>query len=82
MQLSANDDDIGVVNGRVCKYIIQEIDIPFKISQSGVISLERPLGPESDDLYQFQVDAVDCGGKMSIKSATVSITVENPCHEG
>ena len=47
-----------------------------------MISLDKPLGQDAYDLYEFNVDAVDCSGMMSNKSTKVSITVEKPCHEG
>jgi len=47
-----------------------------------VISLDEPLGRDAYDMYEFQVDAIDCGGLMSTKSAIVSISVHTLCHEG
>lgn len=81
-QVFAKDKDIGIVSGRVCKYTIEGYNLPFKISDEGVISLDEPLGRDAYDLYEFQVDAIDCGGMMSTKSAKVSISVHTLCHEG
>jgi len=47
-----------------------------------VISLDEPLGRDAYDVYEFQVDAIDCGGLMSTKSAVVSISVHTICREG
>ena len=47
-----------------------------------MISLDEPLGRDAYDVYEFQVDAIDCGGLMSTKSAVVSISVHTLCHEG
>lgn len=47
-----------------------------------MISLDEPLGRDAYDLYEFQVDAIDCSGLMSTKSAVVSISVHTLCHEG
>ena len=81
-QVFATDKDVGIINGRVCRYIVEGFNLPFTVSETGMISLDFPLGPEAYDLYEFQVDAVDCGGMMSLKSTKVSITVATPCHEG
>lgn len=84
-QVFAEDKDIGIVSGRVCKYTIEGFNLPFKINDDGVISLDQPLGRDAYDLYEFQVDAIDCGGMMSMRSAKVTISVETlepPCHEG
>ena len=82
LQVFAEDKDIGIVSGRVCKYIVEGYNLPFTVSEAGIVSLDFPLGPEAYDLYEFQVDAVDCAGMMSIKSTKVSIAVETACHEG
>ena len=71
-----------MTNGKVCEYIIEGLDLPFTISEKGVISLNSPLGEEAYALYEFKVDAVDCGKMMSLTSAQVSIRVETPCHKG
>lgn len=81
IQVSAGDKDIGLTNGKVCEYIIEGLDLPFTISEKGVISLNSPLGEEAYALYEFKVDAVDCGKMMSLTSAQVSIRVETPCHK-
>lgn len=73
---------MGMVSGRVCKYIVEGFNLPFKVSEQGVVSLDKPLGPDAYDTYEFQVDAVDCSGMMSLKSAKISITVKTPCHAG
>lgn len=83
-QVFAEDKDIGIISGRVCKYVIEGFNLPFKVSDDGVISIDQPLGRDAYDLYEFQVDAVDCGGQMSKSSAKVAIsvvTLEPPCDE-
>lgn len=70
------------MNGHICKYIVEGFNLPFTVSDTGIISLAFPLGEEAYDLYEFQVDAVDCGGMMSLNSTKVSITVKTPCHAG
>lgn len=81
-QVEANDGDMGAEYGEVCKYIIQAVGMPFRINDNGVISLSKPLRPESPRHFTFQVAAVDCGGKMSTKNAVVKISVEDKCHRG
>ena len=84
-QVFAEDKDIGIVSGRVCKYVIEGFNLPFKVNDDGVISIDQPLGRDAYDLYEFQVDAIDCGGQMSKSSAKVAISVETvqpPCAEG
>ncbi|XP_015759200.1 PREDICTED: LOW QUALITY PROTEIN: calsyntenin-1-like [Acropora digitifera] len=79
--IATDNGHIGVGNGRVCKYIVEGFNLPFTVSEKGVVSLDFPLDKGSYDSYEFNVDAVDCGGMMSLTSAKVSIAVKTQCHK-
>jgi hypothetical protein len=52
------------------------------MSNDGILSLDKPLGPESPNYCAFEIAAIDCGGKMSAKSANVRINIRASCELG
>lgn len=80
--MNAKDKDISDEYGSVCKYVIKTLDVPFKINNDGVLSLDKPLGPDAPKYCAFEVAAIDCGGKMSTKSAHVRISIKDSCELG
>lgn len=81
-KVRATDKDAGKVFGKVCEYFIRTSDIPFRIDNKGVISLNKPLTEDAPDNYVFVVLAKDCGGKISDEGAMVNVIVDKDCIPG
>ncbi|XP_001632442.2 calsyntenin-2 [Nematostella vectensis] len=82
LQLTATDKDIGKENGVVCKYVVRTADVPFKITNDGVLYLDKPLGSDAPEYCAFEVAAVDCGGKISVENVNVRVDIKDSCKPG
>ena len=80
-RIKANDLDGGFMFGKVTDYYVVPLtDVlpPFTLSNDGSIFATKLLDFESDSkFYEFDVEAVDGGGLVSPRPATVRITIVN-----
>jgi len=79
VQVHATDKDIGEEFGNICKYKIITKDVPFKLSDSGILRLDKPLDKDAPNHCTFQVAALDCSGKSSTKYANITVYIKDDC---
>lgn len=82
-RLKATDADCGDPFGEICEYRITNglNDLPFTISNQGVLKNTSPLNYTATKSYILTVVAIDCGMRES-KSALVTIHVNEACVPG
>uniref|UniRef100_A0A8R1I3A4 Cadherin domain-containing protein n=1 Tax=Caenorhabditis japonica TaxID=281687 RepID=A0A8R1I3A4_CAEJA len=81
--LKASDKDCGHPNGEICEYEITNglKELPFAISNQGVLRTTQPLNYTQSKSYILTVVAIDCAMRKS-KSALVTVHVDEKCVQG
>ncbi|XP_029651355.1 calsyntenin-1 [Octopus sinensis] len=80
-QLTASDKDKSKNFSKICRYVILDNDVPFEISNDGVLKNTVPLDHAKRHNYMISVVAESCTRKRS-KPVLVNILVKKKCEVG
>jgi hypothetical protein len=84
LHLTAVDRDCGHPYGEICRYEISnaiDVDLPFAISDTGILRNTKPLNYTSAHSHILSIVAHDCGMRKS-KSTLVTVNVRRACVAG
>ncbi|XP_019637680.1 PREDICTED: calsyntenin-1-like isoform X10 [Branchiostoma belcheri] len=82
LKVEAEDRDCSPGFSQICSYEIVTPNVPFQISEDGIISNTEPLQYVDGHNYILTVTAYDCGQRRADLDVLVTITVKEQCHPG
>jgi hypothetical protein len=81
LRLDAVDADGSENFSKICQYHLLTSDVPFEITQTGILRNTEPLDYNVKHNFILEVKAEDCGGRLSEK-LLVNVLVKPACKTG